>query len=83
MRRCRTFAGRLSRIAPLHVFLVLSRLGFADRGGSRPIQLVGTPYYGTPLAGSLAYLYETNLGCGSNPDLTYGGASTWMSDIPT
>jgi hypothetical protein len=52
--------------------------------GSRLIQSVGTPYQGTALAGSLALMGEVfGAGCGANWDLTYDGASLWLSGIPS
>ncbi len=52
--------------------------------GSRLIQSVGTPYQGTSLAGNLAILGQIfGAGCGTNYDLTYDGASAWLSGIPT
>lgn len=52
--------------------------------GSRLIQSVGTPYQGTALAGNLAALGEVfGAGCGVNTDLTYSGAASWLSGIPT
>lgn len=53
-------------------------------GGTRLIQSVGTPYQGTALAGNLAALGSVfGAGCGSNQNLTYSGAATWLSGIPT
>lgn len=52
--------------------------------GGRLIQSVGTPYRGTALAGNLAALGEIfGVGCGTNTDLTYTGASNWLSTIPS
>jgi len=52
--------------------------------GSRLIQSLGTPYQGTSLAGNLAVLGEIfGVGCGTNNNLTYSGASSWLSGIPT
>jgi hypothetical protein len=52
--------------------------------GSRLIQSVGTPYQGTNLAGVLAALGGIfGVGCGTNNDLTYFGASAWLAGIPT
>jgi hypothetical protein len=51
--------------------------------GNRLIQSVGTPYQGTILAGLIAVLGEIfGAGCGTNFDLTYDGASLWLSGIP-
>ncbi|MCD9186504.1 MAG: hypothetical protein LUM44_08725 [Pyrinomonadaceae bacterium] len=53
-------------------------------GGTRLIQSVGTPYQGTALAGNLAILGQIfGAGCGSNTDLTYSGAASWLAGIPT
>ena len=47
------------------------------------IQSVGSPYQGTALAGNLASLGNVfGAGCGYQVDLTYDGASTWLSQIP-
>lgn len=53
-------------------------------GGSRLIQSVGTPYQGTALAGNLAALGSVfGAGCGSNQNLTYSGAASWLAGIPS
>lgn len=58
--------------------------GFDYSSGDRLIQSVGTPYQGTALAGNLALLGEIfGAGCGPNWDLTYDGASLWLSGIPS
>lgn len=52
--------------------------------GGTLIQSVGTPYQGTALAGNLAALGSVfGIGCGTNTDLTYSGASNWLSTIPS
>lgn len=52
--------------------------------GSRLIQSVGSPYQGTNLAGVLAALGGLfGVGCSTNNDLTYSGASNWLAGIPT
>ncbi len=54
-----------------------------SNGASRIIQSVGSPYYGSGLAGSIASLGETfGVGCGKNSDLTTDGANLWQSTIP-
>ncbi len=59
-----------------------SGLDFAS--GGRLIQSVGTPYQGTALAGNLAAIGAIfGVGCGSNTDLTYNGAASWLSGIPS
>jgi hypothetical protein len=70
--------------ASLHLYTYYwSGLDYAT-GGTRLIQSVGTPYQGTALAGNLAVLGQIfGAGCGSNNDLTYSGAATWLSGIPT
>ncbi len=51
---------------------------------SRLVQSVGTPYQGTSLAGNLALLGNIfGVGCGTNFDLTYDGASLWLANIPS
>lgn len=52
--------------------------------GPRLIQSVGTPYQGTALAGNLAAIGSIfGAGCGSNANLTYSGASSWLAGIPS
>jgi hypothetical protein len=58
--------------------------GLDYASGSRLIQSVGTPYQGTALAGNLAAIGNVfGVGCGTNTDLTYSGASNWLSGIPS
>ena len=58
--------------------------GLDYASGSRLIQSVGTPYQGTSLAGNLAVLGQIfGAGCGSNSNLTYSGASSWLAGIPS
>lgn len=58
--------------------------GLDNASGGRLIQSVGTPYQGTALAGNAAILGQIfGVGCGSNTDLTYSGAASWLSGIPT
>nr|WP_225444338.1 choice-of-anchor X domain-containing protein [Pseudomarimonas arenosa] len=58
--------------------------GLDNAGSGRLIQSVGTPYQGTNLAGILATLGSWfGVGCGTNDNLTYSGASSWLSGIPT
>lgn len=70
--------------ASLHLYTYYwSGLDYAT-GGTRLIQSVGTPYQGTALAGNLALLGQIfGAGCGSNTDLTYSGAASWLAGIPT
>lgn len=58
--------------------------GLDNASGGRLIQSVGTPYQGTALAGNLAAIGDVfGAGCGTNTDLTYNGASNWLSTIPS
>lgn len=58
--------------------------GLDNAGSGRLIQSVGTPYQGTNLAGILASLGSWfGVGCGTNDNLSYSGASAWLSGIPT
>jgi hypothetical protein len=58
--------------------------GLDNAVGARLIQSVGTPYRGTNLAGILATLGSWfGVGCGTNSDLSYSGASSWLAGIPT
>ncbi len=70
--------------ASLHLYnYYWSGLDYAT-GGSRLIQSVGTPFQGTALAGNLAAIGSVfGAGCGSNTNLTYSGAATWLAGIST
>jgi len=58
--------------------------GLDSAVGSRLIQSVGTPYQGTNLSGILAAVGNWfGVGCGTNNDLTYSGASAWLAGIPS
>jgi hypothetical protein len=58
--------------------------GLDNAVGPRLIQSVGTPYRGTNLAGILATLGSWfGVGCGTNSNLSYSGASSWLAGIPT
>lgn len=58
--------------------------GLDNATGARLIQSVGTPYQGTALAGNAAVLGQVfGVGCGTNSNLTYSGASSWLAGIPT
>ncbi len=58
--------------------------GLDNATGNRLIQSVGTPYKGTNLSGILATLGNWfGIACGSNSNLTYSGASSWLAGIPT
>ena len=49
----------------------------------RIIQSVGSPYKGSGLAGVIASIGTVvGIGCGRQTDLTYDGASKWLSSIP-
>ena len=69
--------------AALHLAtFYFSGLDWAE--GPRPIQSVGTPYQGTPLAGNLAVLGQLfGTGCGTNFDLSTDGAALWLANIPS
>ena len=69
--------------AALHLYTYYwSGLDYAT--GGRLIQSVGTPYQGTSLAGNAAVLGQIfGVGCGTNYDLTYSGASSWLSGVPS
>jgi hypothetical protein len=68
--------------AALHLYnYYWSGLDYAT--GNRLIQSVGTPYRGTNLAGILATLGSWfGVGCGTNDNLSYSGASSWLAGIP-
>ena len=58
--------------------------GLDNATGARLIQSVGTPYQGTNLAGILATLGSWfGVGCSSNANLSYSGATSWLAGIPT
>lgn len=58
--------------------------GLDNAGSGRLIQSVGTPYQGTPLAGSIATLGAIfGIQCGANTNLTVSGGGAWLSGIPT
>ncbi len=71
-------------LASLHLYTYYwSGLDYVT-SGSRLIQSVGSPYQGTNIAGVLASIGSWfGVGCGSNSDLTYSGASSWLAGIPT
>ncbi|MCA1779763.1 MAG: conditioned medium factor, partial [Xanthomonadaceae bacterium] len=58
--------------------------GLDSASPGRLIQSVGTPYQGTALAGNLAAIGDVfGIGCGTNTDLTYSGAASWLSGVPS
>ena len=58
--------------------------GLDNATGNRLIQSVGTPYRGTNLSGILASLGSWfGVGCGTNSNMTYSGASSWLAGIST
>jgi hypothetical protein len=58
--------------------------GLDNATGNRLMQSVGTPYQGTNLSGILATLGSWfGVACGSNSDMTYSGASSWLSGVPS
>jgi hypothetical protein len=57
--------------------------GLDNATGARLMQSVGTPYQGTNLAGVLAALGGIfGAGCGTNDNMTYSGAASWLAGIP-
>lgn len=70
-------------MASLHLYTYYWS-GLDNATGSRLMQSVGTPYKGTNLSGILATLGSWfGIACGSNSNLTYSGASSWLAGIPT
>lgn len=69
--------------ASLHLYnYYWSGLDYAT--GARLIQSVGTPFQGTALAGNAAVLGSVfGVGCGTNTNMTYSGAASWLAGIPT
>ncbi|MBG81569.1 MAG: hypothetical protein CMJ39_12795 [Phycisphaerae bacterium] len=69
--------------AALHLYAFYwSGLDWASDG--RLVQALGTPFTGTSLAGDISVLGELfGFGCGVNYDMTYDGATQWLSYIPT
>jgi hypothetical protein len=82
---CGTIAHSQGGLATLHLYTYYwSCLDYSDRGGSKRMQSVGSPYLGTPLAAGLATLgYVFGTGCGTNYDLTINGATAWLGTIQT
>lgn len=82
---CGIIAHSQGGAAALHLYTYYwSCLDYANQGGTRLIQSVGTPYRGTALAGNLASVGDVfGAGCGYNNDLTESGADAWLSNIPT
>lgn len=81
---CGIIAHSQGGAAALHLYTYYWSCLDYSTSGDRMIQSVGTPYQGTMLAGSLAALGGIfGVGCGTNNDLTYSGASAWLSGIPT
>lgn len=78
-----TVAHSQGGMAALHLYTYYWS-GLDNATGARLMQSVGTPYQGTNLAGILATVGSWfGVGCGSNTDLTYDGASRWLAGIPT
>ena len=70
-------------MASLHLYAYYWS-GLDNATGSRLMQSVGTPYKGTNISGILATIGNWfGVACGSNSDLTYSGASSWLAGIPT
>jgi len=81
---CGIIAHSQGGAAALHLYTYYWSCLDYSTSGSRMIQSVGTPYQGTSLAGSLAAIGDIfGAGCGTNDDLTYSGASTWLWGIPS
>ena len=81
---CSIIAHSQGGAAALHLYSYYwSCLDNAPSSG-RLIQTIGTPFQGSALAGNAAVLGSVfGIGCGTNYDMTYGGASTWLAGIPT
>lgn len=78
-----TIAHSQGGAASLHLYTYYWS-GLDNATGARLIQSVGTPYKGTNLAGILATLGSWfGVGCGTNDNLSYNGAATWLAGIPT
>lgn len=80
---CSIIAHSQGGMAALHLYTYYwSCLDYAPAG--RLIQTVGTPFQGTALAGNAAGLGDVfGVGCGTNYDLSYAGASNWLAGIPS
>lgn len=77
-----TIAHSQGGAASLHLYTYYWS-GLDNASGARLIQSVGTPYKGTNLAGILATLGSWfGVGCGTNDNLSYSGASAWLAGIP-
>lgn len=77
-----TIAHSQGGAASLHLYTYYWS-GLDNATGARLIQSVGTPYKGTNLAGILATLGSWfGVGCGTNDNLSYSGASAWLAGIP-
>jgi len=58
--------------------------GLDNASGARRMQSVGTPYQGTNLSGVLAALGGIfGVGCGTNSNMTYSGAASWLAGVPS
>lgn len=69
-------------MAALHLYTFYYS-GLDKAGPGRLIQTVGTPFQGTPLAGTPAVIASLlGIGCGANFDLTPEGAALWLARIP-
>jgi hypothetical protein len=77
-----TIAHSQGGMASLHLYAYYWS-GLDNATGNRLIQSVGTPYRGTNLSGILAKIGNWfGVACGSNSNLTYSGATSWLSGIP-
>lgn len=69
-------------MAALHLYTFYYS-GLDKVGPGRLIQTIGTPFQGSPLAGTPAVVgHLFGIGCGANFDLTPEGAALWLSRIP-
>lgn len=81
---CGIIAHSQGGLASLHLYTYYWSCLDDATSGSRMIQSVGSPYQGTALAGNLAALGDIfGVGCDTQYDLTYSGASVWLSNIPS
>jgi hypothetical protein len=70
-------------IASLHLYTYLQSGLDATTTSGRKLQSMGTPYFGSPLAGLIAIIGDLiGVGCGPNDDLTYQVAEKWIALIP-
>ena len=82
---CGIIAHSQGGLAALHLYRSYwSCLDYGNKGGSRMIQTVGSPWRGSPLMIFLSELAAVfGLGCGYQVDLSESGADNWLSGIPS